>query len=1213
MAGKQTIGQLLVELGMDTSDFKKGMSESEKVSRAGVESIGAAFGKIGDIATKAAAAIAGVGIAIGGAATAIGGQFEQQMAKVSAISQAGEEGLAALTQRARELGASTAFTATQAGEGMEQLARAGFSVNEIMNAIGPALNMAGAQGVELAQITTLMASNLKAFGLEASESARVADVFNKVTQESLFDVSHLTEAMKYVGPVARSMKIGLEEATAGAAMFRNMGLEGSMAGTAFRGAMVALVGPTDKAQKALKELGVEAEDVNPEIVGFEQAMLTLAEAGMTTEQAMAIFQRRFGGIAKAVADSMAETGDYAELLDELKTSAGSAEETYAEMMDTLTGQMAIFRSAMEEVALVIFQRLRDPVVAAMEVAARVTQRAGRQISIALDALGITGADLAEQIRGMEENLLELVDAAVRAIPQIKALFKSLVLIAGLAKGVQAVTMAIQGLPTALAAARGAMAAFNATATVTTGGLFAIATAAAAVVVALVEVVGNMREARDEAELIAAAQEAAAGVDEVRARKLETLNRILREQNEEMNEELRTSRELSEARRNEINTIQSLTAEEALRGVQQGTLIVNQGKLMTMEFARQQFGEDLVAVLDSQNEAERRRIETIKAKIAAEEENIKILSSLKPGIDDVVAVEEKLGTTLAESTKLLDFHKAMLSEAQEALDSRTKATAKAARANRDQRNSGENLLDTIEALKGASKDGGDAAKTAAEEAEAAWGAFKRGTEAAETWLEPAMNDIRNIPEEGVKSIEEWRKSIDELAKSMSEAVDPVRAEMTGLAHEITSGIIPALKEAGVAASKTVGDAAKGIASGVGGFVMGIAGQLMSLLQIPSLGDILDAGAANEDFAKSLEDKGMAEKAEAVRNRGGAAAATAGDQFAQAIIDAIGTIVEMVGPFVEAFVARIPDLISAVVEAIPVIVNTLVEQLPIAVQFIIDSLPTIIEALGDGIVSLVSVVPVLISAILGGLPTIILSLVNQVPKIVEELVTTLPLVVDELIKSLPSIVIALVQSIPILINALISALPSIYLEAALLSPRIVVALIGALPQLFVAIGEGLYDIAKQMAESFVEFVTLGVSKLFGKKGENGNKGFLGEIGDAFGSIFGGNFSGIDFVPHTMRGVTLHKGEAVIPAHENKRRRGGAGPGSMDVSAASAHGLGGGGAPSSAPVTAVFALDGRVVDGALHRQGRTGRSKTVQMMRKMSGTKVGVERGNFSWWSQ
>ena len=155
-----------------------------------------------NIATKMIAGAAASLGGLGAAAIKVGSQFEAAMSRVKAISGATEDEFKNLNELAKQLGADTAFSASEAAAGMENLASAGFSATEIMSAMPGMLDLAAVSGGDVAAAADVAASALNAFGLEAGEAAHVANVFARAAADTNAEALDMGEAMKYVGPVA---------------------------------------------------------------------------------------------------------------------------------------------------------------------------------------------------------------------------------------------------------------------------------------------------------------------------------------------------------------------------------------------------------------------------------------------------------------------------------------------------------------------------------------------------------------------------------------------------------------------------------------------------------------------------------------------------------------------------------------------------------------------------------------------------------------------------------------------------------------------------------------------------------------------------------------------------------------------------------------------------------------------------------------------------
>ena len=158
-------------------------------------------------------------------------EFSKAMSSVAAVSGASAEELAALTQSAKDLGSSTAFTAVQVAELQTELAKLGFTTSEIIDATGATLDLAASLDVGLADAATLAGSTLRSFGLDTSETQRVVDVMAKSASSSALDFASLTESLKLVAPTSRAVGLTIEETTAMLGALANSGLKGSVAGT----------------------------------------------------------------------------------------------------------------------------------------------------------------------------------------------------------------------------------------------------------------------------------------------------------------------------------------------------------------------------------------------------------------------------------------------------------------------------------------------------------------------------------------------------------------------------------------------------------------------------------------------------------------------------------------------------------------------------------------------------------------------------------------------------------------------------------------------------------------------------------------------------------------------------------------------------------------------------------------------------------------------
>lgn len=215
--------------------------------------------------------------------------FEDAMARVGAVANASEADMARLTATARQLGRDTMFSASQAAEGMKYLAMAGFDANETIAAMPGMLDLAAAGNTDLGRTADIASDILTAFKMKAEDMGIVSDTLAKGFTTSNTSLEMLGETMKYVGPVAASVGMSLQDTTAMAGLMANTGIKASQGGTVLRAALLRLSAPPKMAKDALGELaGVAGEELDElyDMVGDNSGALdALQEIGMTTKDA----------------------------------------------------------------------------------------------------------------------------------------------------------------------------------------------------------------------------------------------------------------------------------------------------------------------------------------------------------------------------------------------------------------------------------------------------------------------------------------------------------------------------------------------------------------------------------------------------------------------------------------------------------------------------------------------------------------------------------------------------------------------------------------------------------------------------------------------------------------------------------------------------------------------------------------------------------------
>lgn len=345
-------GKVVIETDLDSSGIEKGLS---KIGGLAVKGLSVATGAI----TGTATALGGVSIA----AIKAGSDFESQMSRVQAISGATGSEFNKLKEQAIQLGADTAFSSSQAAEGMENLAAAGFTTSEIMDAMPGLLDLAAASGEDLASSSDIAASTLRGFGLEAADAAHVADVLAANANKTNSSVADTGEAMKYVAPLARAAGLSMEETAAAIGIMANAGIQGAQAGTTLRGAISRLSSPTKEMSECMADLEISFYDSegNMKSLAEQTRMMEEATAGMTDEQRNNVLVTLYGQEALSGMLALMNEGDGAllELTHAYETCDGSAKAAAETMQDNLAGALDQLGGSAETLGIVFYESVSE--------------------------------------------------------------------------------------------------------------------------------------------------------------------------------------------------------------------------------------------------------------------------------------------------------------------------------------------------------------------------------------------------------------------------------------------------------------------------------------------------------------------------------------------------------------------------------------------------------------------------------------------------------------------------------------------------------------------------------------------------------------------------------------------------------------------------------------------------------------------------------------
>lgn len=381
------------------------------------------------VASATAAAAAAVG-AMGVAAINTGREFEGAMSQVAATmlidktTAEGQKAFETLENAARECGASTAFSATEAAEALNYLALAGYDADKAATALPTVLKLAGAGAMDLAAASDMVTDSMSALGIEATEAnlTRFSDQLAQTASKANTSVAQLGEAILTVGGTAKGLAGGTTELNTALGILADNGLKGAEGGTHLRNIILSLQNPTDKAAGALKGLGVDVYDAQGNMRGLNDVFKDLQGAmdGMSNAQKDNVLSTLFNKTDLTAANAMLAncTDRFDELSAAVENSAGACENMYAIQLDNLNGDIDILKSGLSDLGISIYKDLNGPL---REMTQLATSMVG-ELSEAYKSGGMEGmvgavggcmaevvntiADYAPQVVSMGVDLLE---------------------------------------------------------------------------------------------------------------------------------------------------------------------------------------------------------------------------------------------------------------------------------------------------------------------------------------------------------------------------------------------------------------------------------------------------------------------------------------------------------------------------------------------------------------------------------------------------------------------------------------------------------------------------------------------------------------------------------------------------------------------------------------------------------------------------------------
>lgn len=353
--------ELAAVLILDHSAYDSGLSDAEKKA--------VSFGSVmkSGLSTVAKVSAAAIGtastavVAFGKSSVDAGMVFDSSMSQVAATMGTTVDQIQNLRDYAQEMGAKTAFSASQAADAMNYMALAGYDAETTMEMLPNVLNLAAAGGIELAYASDMITDSQSALGLSLDETAELVDKMAKASSKSNTSVQQLGEAILTVGGTAKTLSGGTTELSTALGILADNGVKGAEGGTALRNIILSLSAPTDTAAKAMESLGLNAFDADGNLRPLNETFsdLDAALSTMTQGEQTQVLNKIFNKVdLKSVNALLANTGErFDELSGYIDDASGAAQAMADTQLDNLSGDITLFQSALEGAQIAVSDKL----------------------------------------------------------------------------------------------------------------------------------------------------------------------------------------------------------------------------------------------------------------------------------------------------------------------------------------------------------------------------------------------------------------------------------------------------------------------------------------------------------------------------------------------------------------------------------------------------------------------------------------------------------------------------------------------------------------------------------------------------------------------------------------------------------------------------------------------------------------------------------------
>ena len=405
---------LFAKISLDTQGFSSGLNTVVS----GAKKMGAAVGVAVTAATTAT-------VAFGKQSVAVGQEFDRSMSQVAATMGVSVDEIQELREFALKMGQTTVFSATQSAQALNYMALAGYDAEKSMAMLPNVLNLAASGGMDLALASDMITDAQSALGLSMDDTTELVNKMAKAASSSNTSVSQLGEAILQIGGTAKKLKGGTTELTTILGILADNGMKGAEGGTHLRNMLNSLISPSKEAEEMMADLGISLYDAEGNMRSLDDVFVDLRESmnALTTQAerdqvVSTLFNARDMKAAEAL---LAGVGDrYAELSGKINNAAGAAKEMSGTQLQNLSGDITLFKSALEGAQIVVSDKLTPTIREFVQFGTNGLQK----LTEAFSTGGLTGlmeqfgVILSEGLNKVIEFLPKAVDAGARLLDAV---------------------------------------------------------------------------------------------------------------------------------------------------------------------------------------------------------------------------------------------------------------------------------------------------------------------------------------------------------------------------------------------------------------------------------------------------------------------------------------------------------------------------------------------------------------------------------------------------------------------------------------------------------------------------------------------------------------------------------------------------------------------------------------------------------------------------